>query len=73
MDMVWKEEKKFYPAESVPCFSVQPQGQLDSVFLGIVHTSDPISQNEPIEPVCGNWAVTVASSPSQGRAASAGC
>ena len=52
---------------------MQPQGQLDSVFLGIVHTSDPISQNEPIEPVCGNWAVTVASSPSQGRAASAGC
>lgn len=65
--------KNILPCRSVPCFSVQPRGQLRSVFSGIVHTGDPISQNEPIEPVCGNWAVTVASSPSQGRAALAGC
>lgn len=60
--VVWKEEKKFYPAEVLCVCLVQSRGHFDfGFFFSRVHTADPISREEPIEPVCGIWAVPGAS------------
>lgn len=60
MDMCGRK-KKLLPCRRAPYFSVQPRGQFDFVFSDIVPTADPISQAEPIEPICEIWTMTLAS------------